>query len=134
VKRPPLRYVVVASLLGGGCASVDVVPAERFAGRRFVEGAEPIAHIRASNWGWYLFKFIPIWTGNLNRPRYPQLCRWFDDNVTVDDVVGVVMAKGEELGGNVISDLQTTDKSGWQAATIFFWLNEIEVSANVSKK
>ena len=124
----------VSLLTNAACATIDVVPADRLHGQQLVNGSEPIAHIRASNWGWYLFKFIPIWTGNLDNPTYPQLCRWFTDNVTVEAVVGKVTEKGRDLGGNVTTDLQTIDKSEWHATTLFFWLNEIEVSANVSRE
>ena len=116
------------------CATVDVVSADRLHQQTLVNGAQPIAHVRASNWGWYLFKFIPIWTGDLDRPTYPQMCDWFHDNVTVDAVAGKVTETAEKLGGNLTTDLQTTDKSEYHVSTLFFWLNEIEVSANVSKQ
>jgi len=128
------RALLVPLLAGAGCASMDVVMAERLHGQRFADGARPIAHIRASNWGWYLFKFIPICTGNLDEPDYPQVCRLFTDNVTVEDLTERVTEEAKRLGGDLTTDLQTTDKSAWYYATLFFWLNEIEVSANVSNK
>ena len=97
-------------------------------------GAGPIAHIRASNWGWYLFKFIPLFTGDLEEPDYPQVGCLFTDNVTVEDLVARVTEEGKKLGGTMTTDIQTTDKSAWYYATLFFWLNEIEVSANISKE
>ena len=115
------------------CASIDVVPASALHVRELTPGRTPIAHVRASNWGWYFLKFIPIWTGNVDRPKYPQLCDWFTDNVSVEDVVGMIDAKCQELGGTTLTDLQTIDKSSYHISTIFFWLNEIEVSANISK-
>ena len=129
-----IALVLALALVAPSCASLDVVPADRLHGQTLVNGATPIAHVRASNWGWYLFKFIPIWTGDLDRAKYPQLCDWFHDNVTVDDVTGKVTETAEKLGGNLTTDLQTIDKSSYQAWTIFFWLNEIEVSGNVSKR
>jgi hypothetical protein len=59
------------------------------------------------------------------------MCRWFTHNVSVDHVVGLVTAKANELGGTRVIDLTTTDKSSWKPPTLFFWLNEIEVSASV---
>ena len=119
------------ALSGGGCASIDVVMADRMHDQRFTGNGRPIAHIRATNWGWYFLKFVPIWTGNIGNPEYPQFCYWFTDNVSVEDVVRMVTAKAKELGGTRVIDLTTTDKSDWQPETIFFWLNEIEVSASV---
>ena len=62
------------------------------------------------------------------------MCDWFTDNVTVADVAGKLTETAQNLGGNLTTDLQTIDKSGWKAWTLFFWLNEIEVSGNVSKQ
>jgi len=133
--RRALHASLLASLLaGGGCASMDVVLAEKLHNQKLANGATPIAHIRASNWGWYLFKFIPICTGNLESPSYPQVGRLFTDNVTVEDVVERVTREGQRLGGNLVTDVETTDKSAWYYVTGVFWLNEIEVSANVSKE
>jgi hypothetical protein len=133
LRRALLASLLAPLLVASGCASMDVVLAQKMHGQRFVDGKQPVAHIRASNWGWYLFKFIPICTGNLEEPSYPQVGRLFTDNVNVEDVVARVTEEGKRLGGNVTTDLQTTDKSAWYYATLFFWLNEIEVSANISK-
>jgi hypothetical protein len=132
--RPALAAAVVAACcVSLGCASLTVVPAEALDGEQLAPDATPVAHIHSLNWGWYLFKFIPIITGNLEQPGYPQWPAWFTDNVSVEDVVGKVSQKAHELGGTRLSDLRTTDRSGWEPQTLVFWLNEIEVSANVSK-
>ena len=56
---------LIALFTLGGCATVTVVPKEQLAEQRLTEGAEPIAHIYADNWGIYLFKYVPIATGSL---------------------------------------------------------------------
>lgn len=37
------------------------------------------------------------------------------------------------LGGTVLTDLQTRDRSSYKPWSLFFWLNELEVSANASR-
>jgi hypothetical protein len=123
-----------ASLSSAGCATLDVVPAKQMHMQTLAPGTTPIAHVRAANWGWYLFKFIPIFTGDLESPGYPQMCRIFRDNVTVGDVVGKVSDTCDGLGATEVTDLQTSDKSEWQGWTLIFWINEIEASANASRR
>ena len=125
-----LHLILVVSVCG--CASVRVVELEHLHNQQLTEHASPVAHIQGSNWGWYLFKFIPLITGNLDNPKYPQWPNFFRDNVTPDHVVDLVTKKSEELGGTLITDLRSTDKSGWVPVTLILWLNEVEVSANAS--
>ncbi len=115
-----------------GCATVDVVGPEHLHGHQFASGARPLAHIYADNWGWYLFKYIPIATGNLDNPGTPRLPKLFTDNVRVDMLVDKVTEEGQKLGASVITDLRVRDRSSYQPLTLIFWLNEYEVSANVS--
>jgi hypothetical protein len=73
----PVRSAGVAAALAlscAACATIDVVPADRLNDQRFTGNGRPIAHIRASTWGWYLFKFVPIWTGNTWGGRATRRC------------------------------------------------------------
>jgi hypothetical protein len=116
-----------------GCATVDVVGPEHLHGHQFASGAKPVAHIYADNWGWYLFKYIPIVTGNLDNPGRPQWPRFFTDNVKVNLLVDKVTEEGQKLGASVVTDLRVRDRSSYQPLTLIFWLNEYEVSANLSR-
>jgi len=122
----------IACTLLAGCATVDVVPAESLNGEAFVPGEHPIAHVRVANWGWYLFKFIPLATGDLQNPGHPRFPRFFTDNVSTADVVRATTAKAAELGGTITGDIRSTDKSAWHPWSLVLWLNEYEASANVS--
>ncbi|WP_455376885.1 hypothetical protein [Petrachloros mirabilis] len=116
-----------------GCATVEVVGPEHLHGHQFASGARPVAHIYADNWGWYLFKYIPIVTGNLDNPGTPRLPKFFTDNVRVDLLVDKVTEEGQKLGASVVTDLRVRDRSSYQPLTLIFWLNEYEVSANLSR-
>jgi hypothetical protein len=124
----------IALLTLGGCATLTVVPKEQLAEQRLTPGAEPIAHIYADNWGWYLFKYIPIITGSLARPGVPSWPALFSDQVRIDALVQKVSEESQKRGGTVLSDLRTRDRSYWVPQTLIFWLNEFEVSANSSRQ
>ena len=115
-----------------GCATVEVVPAEQLHGQKLAAASTPVAHIYADNWGIYLFKYIPLVTGNLNRSgglRPPNL---FTNTVRVDELVECVAEEARRRGGTLLTDLRVRDRSYWLPWTFFFWLNEFEVSANSS--
>jgi len=125
-------FTSIALLLLCGCAVVEVVPKEDLNGQRLTLGASPIAHIYVDNWGWYLFKYIPVLTGNLNKPGVPRLPLLFTDNVRVDRLVEKVSQESQRRGATIISDLRTRDRSYYMVWTLFFWLQEFEVSTNAS--
>lgn len=124
-----ILLVLVAGL--AGCASVQVAGPETLHGQRFADNVVPVAHIYADNWGYYLFKYIPLITGDPKRPGYGK--KLFTNNVTVPVLADTVARKGRELGGTIITDIRSRDRSYWIAYLPIFWLNEFEVSANVSK-
>ncbi|MGH7312598.1 MAG: hypothetical protein ACREJV_05450 [Candidatus Rokuibacteriota bacterium] len=115
-----------------GCATLEVVPRERLNEQRLTPGAVAVAHIYAANWGWYLFKHIPIITGSLDRPGVPRWPAFFSDQVRIDRLVDKVTEESQRRGGAVITDLRSRDRSYWMGWTLIFWLNEFEVSANAS--
>ena len=57
-----LVVLVSASLCG--CVTIEVITPERLSGQQFAADSVPVAHIRADNWGWYLFNFVPLIAGN----------------------------------------------------------------------
>jgi len=124
----------IALLALGGCATLTVVPKEQLAEQRLTPAGEPVAHIYAANWGWYLFKYIPIITGSLARPGVPAWPALFSDQVRIDALVQKVSEESQKRGGTVLTDLRTRDRSYWASSTLIFWLNEFEVSANSSRQ
>jgi hypothetical protein len=129
------RLIVSIALLSmGGCATLTVVPKEQLAEQRLTPAAEPVAHIYAANWGWYLFKYIPLITGSLARPGIPAWPALFSDQVRIDALVQKVSEESQKRGGTVLTDLRTRDRSAWVPQTFILWLNEFEVSANSSRQ
>ena len=108
------------------CATLQVVTTEHLNGQQLAPNAAPIAHIYADNWGWYLFRFLPFMTGNVNRPGIPRLPILFTDNVRVDVLVDKVTKESQKLGATLITDLRTRERTYWMPWTLIFWLSEYE--------
>lgn len=125
---------ISASLLAAGCATMKVVSPDQLNEQRFSEAGVPVAHLYVDNWGIYLFKYIPLVTGNIDRAGQVQISRLFTDNVRVDLLVEKLTQESRRRGGTVITDLRTRDRSYWMPLTLFFWLNEFEVSGNASRQ
>ena len=51
----------------------------------------------------------------------------------MDLLVDKVTEESQKLGASVVSDVRTRDRSSYEPLTLFFWLNEFEVSANASR-
>jgi len=116
-----------------GCASVSVVKTDHLNDQILSPGQEPIAHIRTDNWGYYLFRWIPLVSGNLKHPSAIQFPVFFRNVCNEKHVVDALTKKSKELGANVTTDIRTRDRSGWLSYTLIFWLMEMEASGNASK-
>ena len=96
--------------------------------------ATPVAHLEARVWGWYLFKFIPILTGNPRRPGWSGIPLPFSHTVKLENVMDMLAKKSRELGADELHDVVSNGLSAWQPLTLVLWLNEYQVSANAVKR
>ena len=125
---------ISAALCLAGCAVVEVVPPRHLHGQKGEPGTTPVAHIQARVWGRYLFKFIPILTGNPRRPDLPGMPLPFRHTVKLDDVMDMVAKRSRELGADELRDVVSNGLSGWNPFTVVFWINEYQVSANAVRR
>ena len=109
--------------------TLEVVTPDYLSGQQFSDDTVPVAHIRAENWGWYLFGLIPLIAGDTEHTGYPSL---FSHTVKLDELVEAVTERSRALGATV-TDLQSTDKSTWVPITLILWIREIEISGNASR-
>jgi hypothetical protein len=126
-------FLIAIGLQVNGCATMKVVSPDQLNGQRFTEAGTPVAHLYIDNWGIYLFKYIPIVTGNLDMAGRPQISRFFTHNVRMDLLIEKLTEESRRRDGTIITDLRTRDRSYWIPLTLFFWLNEFEVSGNASR-
>lgn len=95
------RFLAIlgAALCLAGCFSID-------SGHLARTGDE---HILVSNYGWYLFHYIPVACGNANEHRwFPSVA--FRDDVTMDKIQRRFMAYADSIGKNDIRDLSFTSR------------------------
>ena len=129
VKRASFYSTLALAVSLCGCVTVEVIPPEHLSDQQLTGETVPVAHIRAENWGWYLLNYIPLITGNVEHKWFPS---FFSNTVRLKPLVEEVTRRSRELGAT-ITELQSTDKSGWRAITLILWIREFEISANASK-
>lgn len=121
--------IPLAALLMAGCASVHVV--RDLNGQQLTAAGEtPVAHLNGDIYGYYLFGYWPLLTGD---PENPNRWAWFRDTVTVSNAVDMVTKKSKELGAAKVTDLHSrSDSTGLQ--TLFtVWYYDIQVTGNAVK-
>ena len=121
--------LLLLALLFTGCSTVDV--ANNFNDCKItINKDKPIAHIHASNYGYYLFSYIPLWTG---RPGHANGCSFFLDQVTVGKMVDQVTKKSQELGGTKTINLSSNVLYTGSFSLWIIWLKEVHVSGDAVK-
>ncbi|MBR4171048.1 MAG: hypothetical protein IKR48_05300 [Kiritimatiellae bacterium] len=96
---------LLAFLCLTGCASIQVC--RDFKGVAIEGEQHPIATIAAENYGYYLFGFIPLITGNPNQPERND-CFWFRDTVTVQNNMRMVANAARREHGDALANVKTT--------------------------
>ena len=119
--------VMAAVVMLAGCASVKTAGKKDFNGRKLTmgKGVTDIAHVNGDNWGLY-FLWFPLMTGSTDTVGEMV---FFNDTVKLDKVVGIVTAKGKELGAKDVVDLQ----SNVSRFGLLFSFKNVQVSGNAVK-
>lgn len=74
--------VLVCVLLLAGCTTVRY--STTFHDVKVEDGETPLEIVEIENSGWELFKFIPLASGNPQKPNRLS-CRWFSNTVTLQN-------------------------------------------------
>ena len=117
-----------------GCASVNT--AEVLNEQSLSDGGEPVAHLNVRNSGLYVLPFLPMISGSTDNPGSAA---FFKDTVTVECAVDLLTRKSAELGGTVVTDIQSKTKGVWIPLPLppfivpIYWWKSVEVSGNVVK-
>ena len=74
--------VLVGVLLLAGCTTVRY--STTFHDVKVEDGETPLEIVEIENSGWELFKFIPLASGNPEKPNRLS-CRWFSNTVTLQN-------------------------------------------------
>ena len=74
--------VLISVLLLAGCTTVRY--STTFHDVKVEDGETPLEIVEIENSGWVLFKFIPLASGNPEKPNRTS-CRWFSNTVTLQN-------------------------------------------------
>ena len=114
-----LLILLIASALSGGCARCTVevsAPPERYVSAvADLEHGEKVTHLLSTRIeSWKLFGFIPIVTGNINRPNSGTY-KLFRDYADAKYAERVLQTWGQEgLRGNRVAVMNSKDVfTGW---------------------
>ena len=97
-----LLSAILPLVLAAGCASVHVV--KDYNGVRVDGGREPAATVEIENSGWFLLTFIPIASGDCEKPNRCS-CRWFHDSVRLENNLKILDAQMKESGVTELANL-----------------------------
>ena len=95
--------VCVALIFALGCASLKST--DNFGGLDLTpEGNDNVAHYNARNWGIYLL-WIPLITGDTDRPNQLFAMSFFTDNVNLDAMAEMIADEAAANGASVLEDV-----------------------------
>ena len=107
-----MKFLMAITILLAACGCASLTTAQDFHGVE-VEGDEiPIETVMIENTGWKMFKFIPIGSGNPDRPGSCSF-RFFEDTTTLQNNLDMLAREMERVGATRIVNLssKTLDES-----------------------
>jgi len=97
-----IPLLVSATLLASGCTSV--LKSTDFADIKTDGGSTPVAAVEIENSVWLLFNFIPIASGNPDRPNCNS-CKFFRNTVNLNNNMSVLKMQMAEMGIQTVANL-----------------------------
>ena len=107
-----MKFLLAIPLLLAACGCASLTTAHNFHGVE-VEGDEiPLETVMVENTGWKLFKFIPMGSGNPDKPGRCSF-RIFEDTTTLQNNLDMLAKEMERVGATRIVNLssKTIDES-----------------------
>ena len=102
MRRLLLSFIGTGLLLSTGCATIR--SSTVFHGVKVEDGEAPLETVEIENSGWKLFKFIPIASGNVQKPNESS-CRWFTDTVTLQNNLNLLEREMKTKGATRFTNL-----------------------------
>lgn len=122
--------LAVAAALLCGCATTEVATVENGA---VIGGEKPVAVVRAENYGYYLFSFVPLFAGNPDRQNENTLSL-FSDTVTVENNQKMIAKEAEKIGADAITGVN--NKVSWTGSFSLWiiWREVLTSNATLLRK
>jgi len=107
-----IAAMILAAALAAGCTTVQYSTV--YNGVRANNGRTPIATVEIENSGWFLLGFIPLASGNPDKPDRCS-CKLFQNTVKLENNCRVLDAKVKETGADAVANLTShwTDESAF---------------------
>lgn len=109
-----LALCVIAAALGG-CATIDRLDGKLC--KESADGMVPLKAVHVMNTNWLLLSFIPLASGNPDRPNECSCC-WFTNTVTLDNQLRMLAAESKRVGAKRADDLLSYSSK----ESVFFFL------------
>ncbi|MBS1368600.1 MAG: hypothetical protein HPZ91_01475 [Lentisphaeria bacterium] len=125
--------LAAAILAGSGCNTSVVSSQPPVEGQTSSSGSRVVANLEGSNWGLFLFYYIPLWSGNPNRPNRRDYitCRNRIENKYTD---GMLRTWAKQMKADA-EDVQITDSStGFFSLWILWRRSQSATAVAVRKK
>jgi hypothetical protein len=123
-------WILALGVCLSGCATIKL--ARNFEGLRVDGGAKPVATVAIENYGYYLFGYIPLITGE---PRYPNapVCTLFNDTVTSQNNMMMLAKTAHKVGGRKVSHVRVYED--WTGSFSFWlvWKKELFTGAVITE-
>ena len=100
-----IAFVCAATALLAGCATIDRVNGGRCA--PVGSDAVPVETVQVMNTNWLLFSFVPIASGDPERPNM-AFCRWLENTVTLQNQMNMLEAEARRVGADKALDVTTS--------------------------
>jgi len=109
MKRVALMFLAA---FAAGCTTVQYSTV--YNGVKVDNGRTPIATVEIENSGWFLFGFIPVASGNPEKPDRCS-CKLFRNTVKLENNYRVLERRAQDVGADSIANLTShwTDESAF---------------------
>ena len=125
-----LAAAILAGGMGCNTSVVKSLPAVEV--QTSSTGARVLANLEGSNWGLFLFYYIPLWSGNPNRPNRRDYTT-FRNRIENKYTAGMLRGWARQMKADV-EDIQITDSSTGFFSLWILWRRSQSATAVAVKK
>lgn len=124
---------LLISLALSGCSSVDTASSPNGLDITARDDEKQISHLQATIWGYYLFGFIPLASGD---PAYIGTTSFFTDTVRLDRTMDMLSMKAKALGSNRLENVSahSTSTGLWSFGLVWYAEQQISATAVYAKQ
>lgn len=120
--------LAAAMLIAAGCNTSEVFMQPAVPGQTGSDGTKAVANLEASNWGLFLFYWIPLWSGNPSFPNRRDYAM-FDNRVQERFMEKMLRTRAQQLKADRIEDLKIRESSTGFFSLWILWRRSMRATA-----